>query len=63
MGTKRGVAVKFGSGCCLGGAGCHGGDDGSRGDNGVVSVEMMGLTVVAVVDMVAAAVGVSGVSG
>nr|GEW84134.1 hypothetical protein [Tanacetum cinerariifolium] len=41
----------------------HGGDDGSMGDNGVVSVEMMGLTVVAVVDMVAAAVGFSGVGG
>nr|GEZ67329.1 hypothetical protein [Tanacetum cinerariifolium] len=34
-----------------------------RGDNGMVSVEMKGLTVVAVVDMVAAAVGVSGVGG
>nr|GEZ04665.1 hypothetical protein [Tanacetum cinerariifolium] len=48
--------------CCMSvAAGCYGDDDGSRGDNGVVSVEMMGLTVVAVADMVAAAVGVSGV--
>nr|GEW08705.1 hypothetical protein [Tanacetum cinerariifolium] len=58
-GESGGGAVGRWQWCCmLVAAGCN---DGSRGDNGVVSVEMMGLTVVAVVDMVAEAVGVSGV--
>nr|GEW22886.1 retrovirus-related Pol polyprotein from transposon TNT 1-94 [Tanacetum cinerariifolium] len=63
-GESGGGAVGRWQWCCMSVvAGCNGDDDGSRVDNGVVSVEMMGLTVVAVVDVVAAAVGVSGVGG
>nr|GEV59574.1 reverse transcriptase domain-containing protein [Tanacetum cinerariifolium] len=63
-GESGGGAVGRWQWCCMSvAAGCNGDDDGSGGDNGVVSVEMMGLIVVAVVDMVAAAFGFSGVGG
>nr|GFB35254.1 hypothetical protein [Tanacetum cinerariifolium] len=63
-GESGGGAVGRWQWCCMSvAAGCNGDDDGSGCDNGVVSVEMMGLTVVVVVDMVASAVGVSGFGG